>query len=293
MTIKSMTGYGRGETETEGRLFTVEVRCVNNRYLDAKIKLPRDYGMLEESVRKIVARYHHRGRVDLSLTVTGDFSNLVEVRVNKEVARAYKTSLAELGEVIGVEQELSLNEFAQLPDVLIRQQKGEDLEIIRSFVDDAVKKALESCAEMRAQEAAILVDDLENRLTAFSDLLAEIEQLIPTLLHDREDALRERLDKLLGTVDLDPMRLAQEVAIIADKSDVTEEIVRLRSHISQFRDILTSTGGVGRKLDFLIQEFLREVNTIASKMSNADVAHMTVSLKGELEKMREQIQNIE
>lgn len=293
MTLKSMTGYGRGETEKQGRIFSVEVRCVNNRYLDAKIKVPRDYSMLEDPIRKLISAFHQRGRVDLSLTVAGDFSDLVDVRVNTGVARAYKDSLVNLAETLGIESDLSLAQFAQLPDVLVREQRAEDIDELESSVEAAVQDALQSCDEMRMCEAAVLVDDLAGRLTSFSAVLDEVEKRIPELIQQRQTSLQERLQKLLGSVDLDPMRLAQEVAVIADKTDVTEELVRLRSHISQFEEMLQTSGAVGRKLDFLIQEFLREVNTMASKINDADIAHMTVGLKSELEKMREQVQNIE
>lgn len=293
MTLKSMTGYGRGEAEKRGRVFSVEVRCVNNRYLDAKIKVPRDYSMLEDPIRKIIATFHQRGRVDLSLAVTGDFSDLVEVRVNKNVAAAYRDSLVNLADALGIECDLSLAQIAQLPDVLVREQRAEDIDELTSSVEAAVHDALQSCDEMRMREAAALVDDLSARLASFSAVLDEVEKRIPELIQHRQAALQERLQQLLGGVDLDPMRLAQEVAVIADKTDVTEEMVRLRSHIGQFEEMLQTSGAVGRKLDFLIQEFLREVNTMASKINDADIAHMTVGLKSELEKMREQVQNIE
>lgn len=293
MTLKSMTGYGRGEAEKRGRVFSVEVRCVNNRYLDAKIKVPRDYSMLEDPIRKIIATFHQRGRVDLSLTVTGDFSDLVEVRVNKNVAAAYRDSLVNLADALGIECDLSLAQIAQLPDVLVREQRAEDIDELTSSVEAAVHDALQSCDEMRMREAAALVDDLSARLASFSAVLNEVEKRIPELIQHRQASLQERLQQLLGGVDLDPMRLAQEVAVIADKTDVTEEMVRLRSHIGQFEEMFQTSGAVGRKLDFLIQEFLREVNTMASKINDADIAHMTVGLKSELEKMREQVQNIE
>lgn len=293
MTLKSMTGYGRGEAEKQGRVFSVEVRCVNNRYLDAKIKSPRDYAALEDPIRKMIGSFHQRGRVDLSLTVTGDFSDLLDVRVNPELARAYKESLLSLAEILGVEAEINLTKFAQLPDVLVREQRTENIDEVISAVESAVQMALESCEEMRAREASALIEDLSDRLHHFSTVLDEVEKRIPEMITYRETALKDRLQKLLGNIDMDPMRMAQEVAVIADKTDVTEELVRLRSHIGQFSEMLQSSGPVGRKLDFLIQEFLREVNTVASKINDADIAHMTVGLKSELEKMREQVQNIE
>jgi len=293
MTLKSMTGYGRGEAEIKGRVFIVEVRCVNNRYLDAKIKVPRTYALLEDPIRKMISAAHQRGRVDLSLSVTGDFSDLLDVRVNKGVALAYQSSLAELAGALGIENDFCLSQYAQLPDVLVRDQKTEDSDEVESVVAKAVREALQSCDEMRTGEAAVLVEDLTGRLTLFATVLDDVEARIPELIHQREVLLQERLQKLLSNVDIDSQRVAQEVAIIADKTDVTEELVRLRSHISQFEKMLQESGAVGRKLDFLIQEFLREVNTMASKISDADIAHMMVGLKSELEKMREQVQNIE
>mgnify|MGYP000446676663 CR=1 FL=1 len=293
MTLKSMTGYGRGEAEKKGRIFIVEVRCVNNRYLDAKIKVPRDYTLLEDPIRKMISGAHQRGRVDLSLTVTGDFSDLVDVRVNTGVALAYRDSLVDLADVLGVENDFRLSQFAQLPDVLVREQKTDDIDELESAVKTAVVEALQSCDEMRSREAAVLIEDLNGRLTLFATVLDKVEERIPELIRQREASLQERLQKLLGNVEIDPQRIAQEIAILADKTDVTEELVRLRSHIGQFEEMLQTSGAVGRKLDFLIQEFLREVNTMASKINDADIAHMTVGLKSELEKMREQVQNIE
>ncbi|BDD86425.1 YicC/YloC family endoribonuclease [Desulfofustis limnaeus] len=288
-----MTGYGRAEMEHKGRIWTVEVRCVNNRFLDVKIKLPRDYGTLEEIVRRRVGDFQQRGRVDVSLTVSGDFSDLVSVRVDRNLAATYQRALAVLAEQLGVAPEYDLLRFATLPDVLTREQQQEDVDALAPVVDQVVSQALQRCLEMREQEARHLADDLRERLGSFTAVLQSIEDQVPILVQQRQSALQERLTKLLGTVDLDPARLAQEVAILADKTDVTEELVRLRSHIRKWEQLFASTEPVGRTLDFLIQEFLREVNTIASKINDARIAHQTVALKSELEKMREQVQNIE
>jgi len=293
MALKSMTGYGRGEATTDGRTWIVEVRSVNNRFLDAKMKLPRDYTGVEDRIRKMVADFHQRGRVDLLLSVTGDFSDLVDVHINTGLARTYKTSLENLAGQLKLEDPITLAMLAGFPDVIVREQKREDIETVLPFIVEAVTAALDTCNEMRTLEAAALVQDLSERLVAFSAVLDEVEKKIPDLLEKRELGLNDRLEKLLGSVALDPLRLAQEVAVIADKTDVTEELVRLRSHIVQFEGMLQASGAVGRKLDFLIQEFLREVNTMASKINDAEIAHMMVDLKSELEKMREQVQNIE
>lgn len=293
MALKSMTGYGRAETEHQGRIWTVEVKSVNNRFLDAKIKLPRNYAGLEDQIRKRVGTFHQRGRVDLIVSVSGDFSDLVKIAVDKNLAAIYKDRLDQLAQELGLDSQVDLAMLIGLPDVLIREQQPEDLEAIWPLLESAVDEAFGQCLEMRIREGTALSVDLGERLRVFTGVLDSIEQNIETIIADRENALQERLEKLLGSIDLDPARLAQEVAVMVDKSDVTEELVRLRSHISQLEDLLDSSAAVGRKLDFLIQEFLREVNTIASKINDADNAHKTVALKSELEKMREQVQNIE
>lgn len=293
MTVRSMTGFGRGTAENSGRVWTAEVRCVNNRFLDLKIKLPKGYLALEERIRKLAGEYHQRGRVDMVLSVAGDFSDLVHVKLNPGLAANYRDVLTDLTESFGITGELTAAQLAAYPDVLVREHKEEDLEKVWPVVEAALSEMFTNCEAMRCQEGQALVDDLSGRLAYFGETVTAIEGAIPQLLASREENLQARLEKLLGNVDLDPVRLAQEVAILADKTDVTEEIVRLRSHIQQFTLFLAEDGAVGRKLDFLIQEFLREVNTIASKINDADIAHLTVDLKSELEKMREQVQNIE
>lgn len=293
MAIKSMTGFGRGEIGSGGRIWCVEVRCVNNRYLDLKMKLPRGYAPLEDRIRRKVADVCLRGRVELLLTVSGDFSDLQEIKVHLALASSYQKALQTLSREFALPLELTPQLLASYPEVLVREQKEDDLEAIWPMVEKALDEALGQCDVMRIQEGAALAGDLSERLRSFAATMTTIEKSIPELLEQRRNSLNERLEKLLGNVQLDPLRLAQEVAIMADKTDVTEEIVRLRCHINQFTLFLGEQGGIGRKLDFLIQEFLREVNTLASKINDAVFAHFTVELKSELEKMREQVQNIE
>ena len=293
MALKSMTGYGRGEAGGDNRVWVAEVRCVNNRFLDAKVKIPKEYAAIEDRLKKIIGEFHQRGRVDLSLTITGDFSDLVEVRVNYDLAQTYKNSLDTLAQQLSLNETVSMSVLLGLPDVLVKEQRQEELTDVLPTIEEAVTEALKACSEMRLKEAEVLVRDLRDRLVNFSSVLDQVEQSIPELLRAREESLNDRLEKLLDTIAVDPMRLAQEVAILADKTDVTEELVRLRSHISQFSSMIESSGAIGRKLDFLIQEFLREVNTMASKINDAGIAHLMVGLKSELEKMKEQVQNIE
>lgn len=293
MAIKSMTGFGRGEMNSGGRIWTSEVRCVNNRYLDLKMKLPRGYTPLEDRVRHKVGATCQRGRIELFLSVAGDFSDLQEVKVHLALASAYKNALLTISEEFQLPLDLTPQLIASFPEVLLREQKEDDLEKIWPMVEVAIDQAIGQCDAMRMQEGDALAADLTARVNSFAATVAAIEKSVPELLEQRRISLNDRLEKLLGNVQLDPARLAQEVAIMADKVDVTEEIVRLRCHIKQFTLFLTEDGGVGRKLDFLIQEFLREVNTLASKITDAAIAHLTVDLKSELEKMREQVQNIE
>ena len=230
----------------------------------------------------------------MAIIVNGDFSDLVQVTVNHDLALRYKQALTEIATECDVDTGIHATTLASFPDVLVREQKSEDIEdVIWPILQPAVQKALEECDRMRLQEGASLQDDLVGRLQFFSDTIDAIEKQVPVLVMQRQTAMQERLEKLLDNVQIEPQRLAQEVAMIADKTDVTEEIVRLHSHIEQFKHFIRENTAVGRKLDFLIQEFLREVNTIASKINDAKVAHLTVALKSELEKMREQVQNIE
>ena len=293
MSSKSMTGFGRGEAEAGGRQWVVEMRCVNHRYLDLKIKMPKGYAGLEEQVRKTVSATMQRGRVDVLLSVTGDFSDLREIEVNSSLAATYRDALTKLGTALDLQDNTTLSQLASYPDVLVLKQREEDLGLVWPAMEQALKQALAACDTMRSQEGDALARDMLQRLSHFAQVVHTIENGIPELLQQREQKLRERLQKLLDNVQLDPQRLAQEVAILADKTDVTEEIVRLDSHINQFRAFLESDEAAGRKLDFLLQEFLREVNTMASKINDAAIAHLGVELKGELEKMREQVQNIE
>lgn len=293
MTVKSMTGFGRSEAERSGRVWTAEVRCVNNRFLDVKIKMPRGYAALEERIRKKAGVWHQRGRVDLLVNVFGDFSDLETISVNLKLAAKYKKTLADLAENLDMVDDTTVSQLAAYPGVVEYEQENEDLEAVWRVLEPVLEDALQQCDTMRLEEGKSLQDDLRQRLSIFVRTLEQIENSVSTLVENREKSLRQRLEKLLEGVDLDPMRLTQEVAVMADKTDVSEELVRLRSHISQFESFLEGEGVVGRKLDFLIQEFLREVNTLASKINDAETAHLSVDLKSELEKIREQVQNIE
>jgi uncharacterized protein (TIGR00255 family) len=292
----SMTGFGRGEASGTQGAWTVEVRAVNHRYLDTGIKLPRRFMGWEEKIKKEIATYHTRGRIDVYVTFTDEGSESARLKADLRLAREYFSCLQEIARDLGITAEPDLAMLASYRDIITPMDEeagGELLEELWLPFRDAITAALEECREMRRSEGETLQRDLVERLDGFQQKIDTIEQSLPRIIAKRETALKERIDILLAGVDIDPMRIAQEIAVLVDKSDVSEEIVRLRSHVEQFQGFLGLDEPVGRRLDFLVQEFLREVNTIASKISNAETAHVTVGMKNDLEKIREQVQNLE
>jgi len=288
-----MTGFGRGETESGGRTWVAEVRTVNHRFLDQRIILPRSLSPLEDRVRKMISSNHDRGRVEVSIQLAGDSSNGPLLKVNTELARQYHSCLMKLKSEMKLDSQVELSDMLTLRDVISQEEQNPDLDTEWKIICSALDVAIGECCSMREQEGKALKEDLFERIDSFSYCLELLEDRIPEIVRSRNEELKKRIDYLLEGVDIDPVRFAQEAAILADKSDVTEELVRLRSHINQFVAFLESKEPVGRRLDFLLQEFLREVNTIASKISDAEIAHVTVDLKNEIEKLREQVQNIE
>ena len=288
-----MTGFGRGEASDADQTWTVEIRTVNHRFLDQRVVLPRAYGALEERVKKTVAAGQDRGRVEVSLALAGSGSTVPRLTVDMDLARQYHDCLQQLGEEFGLGGRIQLADMIDQRDIISLQEQSPDLDQEWPLVQQAVLAALAECRDMREQEGQALKQDLLDRLDHFTAIVKDIETGIPQVLKLRQEELKNRVMKMLDGMDIDPMRLAQETAIMADKADVTEEVVRLASHISQFRSFLNSDEPVGRRLDFLLQEFLREVNTLASKISNAAIAHLGVEMKNEIEKLREQVQNIE
>lgn len=292
----SMTGFGRGEkSDAAGRDWTVELRSVNHRFLDIRVKIPQPFAELEEFVKKEISRFYSRGHIDLSIAVTGGEDTASELRVNLSLAGQYRNCLYSLRDKLNLSSDRGkeLELIAARKDVITTVDRREDIGRIRPELQQALRRALENSLTMRAQEGKNLKKDLLARLDTLRATITDIEEVIPQLLNKKEQLLKQRLDNLLTGIDLDPQRLAQEVAIIADKADITEEIVRLKSHINQFAHFFDLAEPVGRRLDFLLQEFLREINTMASKIADADTAHLTVALKNEVEKMREQVQNLE
>jgi len=292
--ILSMTAFGRGETSHGGRNWTVEIRSVNHRFCDIKIRLPRKLAALEEAIKKEVGSAFSRGHIEVTVNCDGNEEGNYQLRADLHLARQYHVCLQEIIADLGLNTQPDLATIAAYREVIVSESREESLEEIwAEGLGPALTAALTACRQMRLAEGNHLRDDLLTRLAFIGEAAGKIEALVPRLRTDRESTMRERLATLLNGVDLDPQRLAQEVAIMADKADVTEELVRLRSHIGQFDKFLSQDEAVGRRLDFLLQEFLREINTIASKIANAEIAHLGVELKNELEKMREQVQNLE
>ncbi|WP_306549648.1 YicC/YloC family endoribonuclease [Desulfobulbus sp.] len=293
MRPRSMTGFGRGEASDGGRTWVAEVRTVNHRFLDQRVILPRLFAALEEPVKKKVAAALDRGRVDITFSLQGVSTVEPQLVVNESVARQYHRCLRQLIADFELDAEVTLKDMLTLRDVVSLEEQRPDVDAEWQLIAGALDAALKDCDVMREKEGHALQQDLLGRLAKFEAIVGRIEARIPELQQQRQADLRLRVGKLLEGLDLDPIRLAQETAIMADKSDVTEEITRLGSHMGQFRSFLASDEPVGRRLDFLLQEFLREVNTLSSKISNAGIAHLGVEMKNEIEKLREQVQNIE
>lgn len=290
----SMTSFGRGEHIANNRIWTAEVRSVNHRFCDIKIRLPRKYGVLEERIKKAITATFNRGHIDVNISYSGEDEGAILLKTDLAFARQYQLCLQELNDDLGLNSPPDLAMIANYRDIITSENQEEDLdEIWSDGIQQALQAALDDCAGMRQTEGAILKEDLVSRLAQVAKAADKITTMIPQLITDKKSALVERLDTLLNDVAIDPTRLAQEVAIMVDKADVTEELVRLQSHIKQFSHFLDLDEPTGRRLDFLLQEFLREINTLASKIANSKVAYLAVDIKNELEKMREQVQNLE
>jgi uncharacterized protein (TIGR00255 family) len=292
----SMTGFGRGEAIGNGKKWTVEVRSVNHRFLDVKIRMPRLYSFLEERMKKKVAMYYSRGHIDISMDVADEVGEGGRLKIDLALAQEYYRGLQAIRNELNLQQEPDLNMLAAFRDIFLPADDESTIAKIDEIWPvawSALESALDEAATMRAEEGLAMKHDLQERLRGFDRMIGELEKLIPGIVVQRELALKERLANLLAGVDLDPLRLAQEVAVMVDKSDVSEELVRLRSHVRQCHGFFDLDEPIGRRIDFLLQEFLRELNTIAAKISDVEAAYLVVDLKNEHEKMREQAQNIE
>jgi uncharacterized protein (TIGR00255 family) len=291
--IKSMTGYGRGEWQGDGRKLEVEIKSVNHRYCDISLRLPRKLNPLETQARNFLRQRLSRGRIEVFVQV--DESALAEQKLELDlnVARDYFLGLKALQENLGIPGEVRLETLAGFRDIFARKETEPDLEKEWEYLRTALEGALAGLEAMRRDEGLKLKEDFLVRLSALEKMVREIEEKAPLALRASRDRLAQRVQELSGGLGIDEARLAQEVAFLAERSDITEELVRLRSHLAQYREMLTSPEPAGRKLEFLLQEINREANTIGSKANDAGISHVVVEIKSELEKLREQIQNVE
>ena len=291
--IKSMTGYGRARKTLNKRDITVEVRSVNNRYLDCTVKMPRMYTFAEDAIKQCVQKAISRGKVDVFITVDASAADVAKVTVNRELAAGYAAALRELSEVCGTEPHITPEQLSRFPDVLTVTKADEDLETVSADFCEVLTEALNSYNEMRAAEGAKLAEDILNRLSTIEEYTTQVEKRSPETVREYREKLTSRMQEVLQNTTIDAQRILTEAAIYADKTAVDEETVRLRSHVAQLRGMVESNEPMGRKMDFLIQEVNRESNTIGSKCNDVEIARVVVGLKAEVEKMREQVQNVE
>ena len=291
--IKSMTGYGSAKGTVEGLQITVELKSVNNRYLDAAVRLPRSFLFAEDAVKSAVQRHISRGKVDVFVTVDASDAGDMTVKVNEGLLRGYLDAFRHIAEEYDLPNDVTAMAVSRFPDVLSVEKKDLDADAISAGILEITEKALDDFDAMREREGAKLRDDVLSRLETIDKLVATVEQESPKTVAAYRERLEAKMAEVLGTAGIDENRILAEAAIFADHIAVDEETVRLRSHMSQLRAMINGSSPTGRKIDFLIQEFNREANTIGSKCQNSDIAHTVVDLKSEIEKIREQIQNIE
>ena len=291
--IKSMTGYGRYEIEEKERKVNVEISTVNHRYCDLSIRMPKALTHLEDEIRKCIKQFIARGKVEVSIYITSMSADDVEVVVNEPACTAYIEALRKIGAKLGLNDNIGMAEVMRLNDVITIQKKQADLEVIWPMIDQALRQALTQLVAMREKEGMILKKDLLEKADNMLRLVGELEHLSVEVVNTYKLKLEERISRLLEEIPVDETRLAMEVALFADRAAIDEELTRLKSHVGQLKMILEEENSIGRKLDFLMQEMNREANTIASKAGDYTITSYAVELKSEIEKIREQIQNIE
>ena len=291
--IKSMTGYGSAKGTVEGLTISVELKSVNNRYLDTSVRLPRSFLFAEDAVKSAVQRHISRGKVDVFVSVDSSAASDMTVKVNEGLLKGYMEAIRSIAREYDLPDELSALAVSRFPDVLSVEKKDLDAEAISAGIIEITEQALEDFDAMRLREGEKLRDDVLGRIAVIDSLVSTVEQAAPQTVADYRARLEAKMAEVLGSSGIDENRILAEAAIFADHIAVDEETVRLRSHMSQLNTMIRGSSPTGRKIDFLIQEFNREANTIGSKCQNSEIAHTVVDLKSEIEKIREQIQNIE
>ena len=291
--IKSMTGYGGAKGVVEGMEISIELKSVNNRYLDSSVRLPRSLLFAEDAVKAAVQRHISRGKVDVFVSVDSSSAGDVAVKVNEPLLKGYMDAITKIADEYGLPNDMTAMSVCRFPDVLTLEKKDVDTEALTAGLVAITEEALKDFDAMRLREGEKLRDDVLSKLETIDSLVSAVEKESPKTLADYKARLESKMAEVLGSAGVDENRILAEAAIFADRIAVDEETVRLRSHMSQLRTMISGDSPTGRKIDFLIQEFNREANTIGSKCQNSDIAHVVVDLKSEIEKMREQIQNIE
>ncbi|HHY47027.1 MAG TPA: YicC family protein [Firmicutes bacterium] len=289
----SMTGYGLADATDGKYTVTVELKSVNHRYRDICLKLPRELTCLEDEIKGLIARSVSRGRVEVTVALDGIAGQGMEVTINRDLARAYYRALLDLNELLGRHDDIGIATLITVPDIVRVNPEAIDLDAITRLVRQCLEQALANLVTMRVSEGERLKQDIIHRAEKIEEFIDEIEERAPEMVEAYRARLRGRIHELLGEFPVDEARIATEVAIFAEKSNITEELVRARSHLVELKKVICQDEPVGRKLDFLVQEIHREANTIASKSLDAAVSRLVVDIKAELEKIREQAQNIE
>lgn len=291
--LKSMTGFGRSEIANERQKITVEMKAVNHRYCDINVKMPKKLSIFEAGIRNLLKKYIQRGKVDVFITYEDYTENNMVLKYNEELAAEYVRVLQQMSEQFGIENDVRVSSLSRYPDVLTLEEQTVDADELWGVLEEALHKASEQFVETRLIEGENLKNDLIGKLDGMLEDVDFIEKRSPEILTEHRQRLEAKVKELLGDSTIDESRIVTETTIFADKICVDEEIVRLRSHITSTRNALIEGGSIGRKLDFIAQEMNREANTILSKANDLEVANRAINLKTEIEKVREQIQNIE
>ena len=291
--IKSMTGYGRNEAILDGKKISCEIKSVNHRYSDYSVKVPRYYGFMEDRVRKFVSEYISRGKVDIYVSIENFGDTDREILLNEGIAKTYLDALYQLRDTFGLKDDISVMNVARYSEIFKTQKVEEDEEELWNKVVEVMKPAVEQFVEMREREGERILKDLSERVEYMRELAKKVEARSDITVEEYRNRLYSKIKEVLDDRNIDEARVLTEVAIFADKVAVNEELVRLESHFNEFYEIVNKNEPAGRKLDFLIQEINREINTTGSKANDIEVAKIVVELKGETEKLREQVQNVE
>jgi uncharacterized protein (TIGR00255 family) len=291
--IFSMTGYGSASGEVDGLHIVTEVRSVNNRFLDVSIRIPRTFLFAEDALKKVVQKHISRGKTDVYVTIDSSKMENVSVVVNEPLLKAYVKAMSDIADIAGVSEEMSAMKLGELPDVLSVEKQELDQSTVTTGLCTVLECALKDFDRMRGIEGNKLGTDIARKLDLIEEYVLEVEKKSPEIVENYSRRLREKMDEVIAESGYDEKRIIEEVAIYADHIATDEEVVRLKSHISQMRQMLQAGSPIGRKMDFLIQEFNREANTIGSKCQSSEISRVVVEMKSEIEKIREQIQNIE